>query len=72
MIQRKKKTLVDSEVCPYTDAVTVPHGDPHGHGDGGDAAADANVVQEGQTETLAVLFSGHTGEAGPAAERQKG
>lgn len=45
------------------DAITMPHGDPHGHGDGWDAAED---VQEGKTETLPIFLGGYTGEAGTA------
>lgn len=49
---------------PYFDAVALPHGDPHGQGDGRDAAD----VQQGETETLAVLLAGDTGETGEAPE----
>lgn len=53
------------EFCPHLNAVALPHGDPHGQGDGRDAA---EVVQQGETETLAVLLGGHAGEAGEAPE----
>lgn len=47
------------------DAVALPHGDPHGHGDGRDAAED---VQQGETETLAIIPGSSTGEAGTTPE----
>lgn len=49
---------------PYFDAVALPHGDPHGQGDGRDNAD----VQQGETKTLAVLLGGYTGETGEAPE----
>lgn len=49
---------------PYSDAVARPRGDPHGQGDGRDIA----YVQQGETETLAVLLGGYTGETGEAPE----
>lgn len=49
---------------PYFDAVALPHGDPHGQGDGRNTAD----VQQGETEALAVLLGGDTGETGEAPE----
>lgn len=51
---------------PDLDAVALPHGDPHGHGDRRDEAAED--VQQGETEALPVFLAGWTGEAGKAPE----
>ena len=51
------------EFRPYFDAIALPHGDPHWHADGRDAAED---VQQGEAETLAVLSGSSTGKAGTA------
>lgn len=56
----------EQNVCPYFDAVTLPHGGPHGHGDGWDAKTE--VLQQGETETLPVILGGDTGEARQAPE----
>ena len=53
------------EFCPHFDSVSMPHGDPHGHGDGRD---EAKYVQQGETETLSVVPDGDAGEAGTAPE----
>lgn len=52
---------------PYFDAVALPHGDPHGHVDGRD---EAEGVQQGETDALAVSLSGDTGKAGAAPESE--
>lgn len=57
-------TDISRRLWPYFDAVALPHGDPHGQGDGRDKAD----VQQGETETLAVLLTGYTGETGEAPE----
>lgn len=41
---------------PDLDAVALPHGDPHGHGDRRDEAAED--VQQGETEALPVFLAG--------------
>lgn len=50
----------------YLDAVAVPHGDPHGHGDRWDT--EAEDLQQRGAEMFAELFGGLTGEAGAAPE----
>lgn len=45
------------------DAVAVPHGDPHGHGDGRDEASEAEL-QQGDTQILTKLLGGSACEAG--------
>lgn len=55
---------ISRRLWPYFDAVALAHGHPHGQGDGRDTAE----VQQGETETLAVLLAGHTGETREAPE----
>lgn len=59
--------LRGNKFCPHFDAVALPHGDPHGEADGRD---EAEIVQQGETETLAVSLGGHTGEAGETPKRK--
>lgn len=48
-----------------SDAIVLPHGNPHRHGDGRDGTED---VQQGETKALAVPLCGSTGEARAAPE----
>ena len=50
----------------YSDAIALPHGDPHGHGDGWDCAT--KDVQHGETKRLTVVSGSDTGKAGTAPE----
>lgn len=58
--------LTDRKDPPYSDAVALSHGDPHGHGDCWDQAAE--YLQQGETERLAIPSRSLTGKAGTAPE----
>lgn len=64
--QATENSTTNRELRPHFDAVALPHGDPHGHGDGVDEAT--KDLQQGETETLAVVPGGFTGEAGATPE----
>lgn len=71
MIQQQKDRKKDgkatensTEWWAYFDAIALPHGDSHGHGDW----RDATNVQQGETETLAIFLCSYTGKTGEAPE----
>lgn len=63
-----QKLYVEGLQITYSDAVALPHGDPHGHRDGRDQAA--KYFQQGETEALPIISGGYTGETWTAPESE--
>lgn len=54
-------------VFPYFDAITLPHGDPQAKSDWPDERP-TKALQQGETQTLAIVLAKFTGEAGATPE----